>query len=327
VLRLIFDCDPGNGIPGADVDDGIALLMARRAPDVELLAVTVVAGNVPVDAGARVALSLLTAAEDGTTPVFVGCAAPLVQDPRPWRGVLDARGHTEPGPTLWAAGVTLPEPARGPASGHAAQAMVDLVMAHPGELTIVATGPLSNLALALKLEPRLADNVARLVVMGGAFSGPGGLRELNFAYDPEAALIVLASGAPMTLIPLDVTRQTLLTLADNRRLLSSHDPVTQLVGRTAEPWIRWLGAIRGAPGCHLHDPLAMAVAIDPSLVGTESMHLTVELHGALTRGRPTRWLADGRDLASDPERVGGPIDVAQTVEAERFLTLLLDLLN
>jgi inosine-uridine nucleoside N-ribohydrolase len=205
--------------------------------------------------------------------------------------------------------------------------MVDLVMANPGELTIVATGPMTNLALAFKLEPRLAQNVARLVLMGGAFTGPGGMRELNFAYDPEAAHIVLTSGAPATLIPLDVTRTTLLTLDDNRRLLSSRDPVARLLGSTAEPWIRWLGAVRGAPGCHLHDPLAMAVAIDPSLVDTESMHLAIELHGAHTRSRPTRWLADGRDLATDPDRAGGPIDVAHTVDADRFLTFLLDLLS
>jgi inosine-uridine nucleoside N-ribohydrolase len=191
----------------------------------------------------------------------------------------------------------------------------------------VATGPLTNLAVALKLEPRLADNVARLVLMGGAFTGPGGLRELNFGYDPEAAHIVLSSGAPTTLVPLDVTRQTLLTRADNRRLLSSGDPVARLLGRTAEPWIRWLEAIRGAPGCHLHDPLAMAVALEPSLVRTESMHLTVELHGALMRGRPTRWLADGYDLATDAGRAGRPIDVAQAVDADRFLAFLFQLLS
>lgn len=325
-MRLLLDCDPGNGIPGADVDDGLAIVLAKRAPQVELAAVSIVAGNVPADVGARVALALLAADGDELTPVFVGSATPLVEDPRPWRAELDGRGRRSPASEIWADAPALPEPTRCPAGGHAARVLADLVLANPGALTIVATGPLTNLALALKLEPALAEHVARIVIMGGAFSGPGGLRELNFAYDPEAAHIVLASGAPITLVPLDITRQTLFTLDDNRRLLGSRDPLVRLVARTVEPWVRWLAATRGAAGCHLHDPLAMAVALEPSLVTTTPMRLTVELRGAQTRGRPTRWLADGRDLADDPTTPGRPISVVAAVDQTRFLEFMMDLL-
>lgn len=323
---VFFDCDPGNGLPGADIDDGLALALAKRSPGIALAGVGIVAGNVDQPSGVKVALSLMAADGDDTTPVYAGAAVPLVQDPRPWREAFDGRGQRAPATDLWGDAAPLPAATREVSRVHAARALADLVMAHSGQVNVVATGPLTNLALALRIEPALARNVARLYLMGGAFSGPGGMRELNFAYDPEAAHIVLTSGAPTTLVPLDVTRQTLLTLEDNRRFLGSSDPLTRLLGQTGDPWIRFLAAIRGTPGCHLHDPLAMAVVVEPSLITTETMHLTVELHGEHTRGRPVRWLADGSEVGDTPPLGAGPIDVAQSVDAPRFLEFLMETL-
>ena len=158
--------------------------------------------------------------------------------------------------------------------------------------------------------------------MGGAFSGPGGLRELNFAFDPEAAAIVLGSGAPITLVPLDVTRQTLFTLDDNQSLLHCGDSFVESTARTVVPWIRWLAATRGATGCHLHDPLAMAVAIEPSLVETSTARVAVELSGTYLRGRPTRWSMSGAELDR-----GAPIQVVDKVDNARFVAFLLSTLT
>jgi len=326
-VRVVLDCDLGNGIPGADIDDGLALALALRAPEVQLEAVMLVAGNVSVDDAVGIALRMLAADDDHNTPVYRGSPVPLVQDPRWWRAELDGRGQCAPAREIWDGAYRFPETSRRAEALHAALALIELASRYSGQIHLVATGPLTNVALAFLLAPGMAHVLARLIIMGGAFTGPGGLRELNFAYDPEAAHIVLGSGAPITLVPLDVTRQTFFTPQHNQRLLECADAFVRSTGRTVVPWISWLAATRGVRGCHLHDPLAMAVAIDPSLVETSSSTVAVELTGEYLRGRPTRWLPSGLELSAETGARGRPIEVAQTVDNDRFLAFLLDALT
>ena len=160
-MRLIIDTDPGNGYAGADVDDALAIALALKSPEVDLLAITVVAGNVPVDCGVQGALEVLEAADELHIPVHRGADRPLMQDPRPWRALLDTRRDDRAAQRLWDDGVPAARSTLVPDPHPAAQMLVDLVDAHPGEITVLAIGPLTNIATAMLLDPEWQDKVAR----------------------------------------------------------------------------------------------------------------------------------------------------------------------
>ncbi|MEV0385903.1 nucleoside hydrolase [Nonomuraea sp. NPDC050643] len=324
-MRVIIDCDPGNTIPASDVDDGLALGLALAAPEVTLEAVTVVAGNTPRDVGVAVARDLLARAGADDVPVFPGAAAPLVEDPAPWRADLDRRRDTEQARDLWHGIATAPPvPVGEPV---AAAEIVRRVAAAPGEIHLVAVGPLTNVAQALALRPELASELASLTIMGGAFAVRGLLQELNFGYDPEAAHVVLTSGAPITLVPYDVTRLTSFTLADLDRL-AGHGPLADYLTETTRPWVRWVAEARGLPGCYLHDPLAVAVLLEPGLATRQRVRVDVELRGALTRARPIAWDASGQVQRATGLRLPDiePIDVLDGVNNDRLVSYLVDTL-
>jgi inosine-uridine nucleoside N-ribohydrolase len=327
-MRVILDCDPGNGIPGADIDDGLALGLALRSQEIELEAVTVVAGNVAVDRGVQCALEILETAGALEVPVHRGADRPLLQDPAGWRRRLDDRRDDPVAQALWGdvgpIGTTLR-----PNESPAAQALVDRVNARPGEISVLAVGPLTNLATAMLLDPEWADKVARLVVMGGAFDRPNTLQELNASYDPEATHLVFTSHAPLLVVPLDVTMHTFMRLHDVDRLDAAGTPLATYLGRTVRPWVAWLAKRFNRDGCALHDPLALAAMIEPEVVSTRSACADIELHGRLTRGRTVAW--DPRDdemlqsgLALPDVR---PVTIATDVDNDRFMPLLLDRLT
>ena len=322
-MRVIFDTDPGNGFPATDIDDGLALGLLLNRPEVTREAVTIVGGNTPVERGQRSALAMLDLA-GSQVPVFAGSRRPILEDQTIWRRELDGRGATGLAGDLWR-DVALPEPSRAIETERAADAIVRLVDQAPGALTIVAVGPLTNVATAMLLDPDLPRKVARIVVMGGNFGVRHQLQELNFGYDPEAARIVLTSGAAVTLVPLDTTLKTFLTLADNDRLVRSGRALTRFLGITSEPWIRWIASREGRDGCALHDPLAVAALLVPSLVTLERVRVDVELGGGLTRGRAVSWdpgdssLKEGLHLHAIE-----PIAVATGVDNDRFVRFLLD---
>ncbi|WP_410574286.1 nucleoside hydrolase [Amycolatopsis sp. cmx-4-61] len=321
-MRIILDTDPGNGVPGADIDDALAIALALRSPELELEAITVVAGNVPVDRGVQSALETLAAAGVTKVPVHRGAERPLLEDPTVWRTRLDARRDERTAQQLWRDLPTRPAtPAPHPTS--AAQALVDRVSARPGEITVVAIGPLTNIATAMAIDPGWAGKIARLVIMGGAFDLPNVLHELNAAYDPEATRVVLASGAPMLIVPLDVTTRTFLRLADVDRLEAAGTPLAAYLAQVVRPWMTWLAARFGADGCALHDPLALATLLDPAVITTRAASVDVELRGTLTRGRTVAWdpllLRGDLDLPDRP-----PVLIADDVDNDRFMPLLLD---
>jgi inosine-uridine nucleoside N-ribohydrolase len=324
-VRLIIDADPGNGVAGSDVDDAIAIALALASPEVELLAVTVVCGNVPVDQGVQGALELLESAGASHIPVHRGADRPLLQDPRPWRRLLDIRREDPTAQALWrdvppAATTRTPDPR--PAS----RMLVELVDAHPGEITVLAIGPLTNVATAMLLDPEWQHKVQRIVWMGGAFELPDVLQELNAAYDPEATHLVMTSDAPLLVIPLDVTLRTYMHLDQVAMLETAAKPLAQYLGRTVRPWVTWLAARFGREGCPLHDPLAMAAILDPGVVATRLRAADIELEGRLTRGRTVAWDAANDELMQVivPVPEERPVEIAHAVENDRFMPLLVE---
>lgn len=186
----------------------------------------------------------------------------------------------------------------------------------------------TNVARAIMIDPALPGKLAGIAIMGGAFGVKHRPQELNFGYDPEAAQIVVTCGAKIILVPLDTTLLTDLTPAQNERLSRSADPLARLLGVTCAPWISYVIDVRGRRGCPLHDPLAVAVLIDPSLVTLEEVYVDVELAGRLTRARPVSWV-DGDPIPYAGLRMPrrAKIQVATGVDSGRFVALLLDRLD
>lgn len=323
--RVIFDCDPGNGVPATDIDDGLALGLLLAAPQIQVEAVTIVSGNTHRDVGYDVARTML---EDigVDVPVHAGSAEALVEPSAPWAQRREERRSSPEALELWD-GIA---PPRVFDAGHrydAASEIVRRVSEAPGEITIVAVGPLTNIAHALQLRPELATEVRQILIMGGAFDVPGYLQELNFGIDPEAARIVLASGADIVLVPLDVTIQTTLTLEDVARLRDVGTPLASYLSSTTEPWIRYCEIFRELPGCRLHDPLAAALLLEPDLVQTERCSVDVQLSGT-ARSRPLRWNSDSLKLAAGIEVPSIPeISVAVGVDNARLVSVLVDVLS
>lgn len=312
--RILLDTDLAMGAPGANVDDGFALALAIADPDLSVELVTTVAGNTDVDTATRLTVQLLGYLGSAHIPVVCGAAGPL--DPR--------LGLRTPGGSP-AASAAL-GPTSGP-SGQAAAALVERVMARPGALTIVAVGPLTNVARALLAEPQVADAVQEIVIMGGVFreqtniaTQPG---EFNFWADPDAASAVLSSGAHLRFVGLDVTRRVRLTRADAARLAASGGNFAKFASACADAWISHRERIRpGDPtergSCALHDPLAVAVVNHPDLVTWQSAHVAVETSSPVTRGVA---IADLLMLEHPPEP---NCRIATAVDADAFRSLFFE---
>jgi purine nucleosidase len=279
LTRIILDTDLAMGAPGSDIDDGFALALAVGDPGLSLELVTTVGGNTDVDTATRLSSELLGLLGRSDVPVVRGSSGPL--NPRLRRA---DRSHAAPGTA--APGTAAPGP-------YAAAEIVARVMAEPGELTLVAIGPLTNVALALLLEPRLASAVREIVVMGGVFleqtNVAGMPGEFNFWCDPEAVEVVLHSGASLRLVGLDVTRRVRLSRADAARLGADGGEFGRLAAEYTEGWIALQERVKPREeleqgSCALHDPLAVAVVTRPDLVTWQEAHVAVETAGVVARG-------------------------------------------
>lgn len=268
MTALLIDTDPG-------VDDALAILMAHAHADV--VALTIAAGNVGLGHTVGNALRLVETIGAGT-PVHPGCPSPLVV-PAPGAGFV----HGEDG-----FGDTAYLPAtRAAEDEHAALALIRLAKARPGELTLVALGPLTNLALALRLDPELPSRFARLVVMGGAVTGRGNVHlapvEFNIGFDPEAAHVVFSSWPQFDLVDWEACVRHAFAFDRFAELLAAGDARARFYEAIVRK-ARAFNAGRGR-GMIVADALAMAVALEPSIVRrAESHHVGVELAGGLTRG-------------------------------------------
>ncbi|MFJ3489739.1 nucleoside hydrolase [Leifsonia aquatica] len=289
--KIIIDTDPGVGIPGTDADDPIALYLAVNDPRLDLIGVTTTFGNCPPELSARGAGAVLRALGRDDIPVSIGSPVPLSGElpPQLARAYAGARGR--PGR------IDLPE-AHEVASGRTAEDfIVEAVHAHPGEVTIVAIGPQTNLARALRKDPSLAEEIASVVFMGGGLGldreyGRGNVTpvaECNIYFDPDAADIVFRSGIELTMIGLDVTNPNtgLLLTADAIAGIDRDSTDLALFAEICDTYLESPMFQHGL-GCVLYDPLAVAVAADPSIGAFERMSLIVDTSDAATRGQTLR---------------------------------------
>jgi purine nucleosidase len=307
--KILLDCDTG-------IDDAIMLLYlaaAVRAGEAELLAVGTVHGNIDSLTGALNTLRLLELGGVEGVPVAIGSARPLAQEVH---FALDVHGTDGLGETH------LPAPAGGPvADVSAPEQIVRLARRFPGELTVLAVGPLTNLAVALLLEPRLPELVREVIVMGGAFDHPGNITthaEANVWHDPEAADLVLAGAWPLVLVPLDATHPTAVDGAWLDRVAGANTEVGRVVSGILDFYVRVYTPILGYRGCVIHDPLAAMVAVRPDLGEYAERPVWVELRGEHTRGT-TLWDARARP----PESARPAVRVMTSTDAPAFRDRLL----
>ena len=278
--RIIIDCDPG-------VDDAAALLFALASPELNVEAVTTVFGNGPVDACTANALRILAAAGRADIPVYRGAGRPLLREPNPgWASQVhgtDALGNLAAGPMEWDPGRVENE--------SAAVELVRRIEGSPGEITVLALGRMTNVALALSLEPQLADNVAEIVVMGGAVFVPGNVSPVataNLYEDPEAAAILYQSGARIVQVGLDVCDRVEFSKEQLDRLGRAENPGARLLA-AATPFLqgyyRGRGMLADPEGVRYNDVPAVAYAVNPGWFETREMYVTVDYQGPATRGQ------------------------------------------
>ncbi|WP_239374154.1 nucleoside hydrolase [Snodgrassella gandavensis] len=324
--RIVIDCDPGNGIAGANVDDGLALALALAADSIKLELITIVAGNTPRDTGYRVARQLLQELNK-EIPVVKGAAQALIEPAAPWREQLDNNVRKQGLLSLWDNLPPLPA-LNDHSAPHAAQAIGELVCGNPGEITVVAIGPLTNIAHTIQLYPDFARSVAEIVIMGGVFQLDGYLKDTNFAVDPEAAKIVIESGANITLAPLDVTTQTMLTHQDLDKLQSFANPLTDFIVRTSRPWMDYSMQTRHLAGCWIHDVLCVAKLIDSNIVTSSPYIVDVSTARDYTRASSRRWKEGALRLTVGmPEVTHQPVNVMESVDNQRLLDIIFNALG
>jgi inosine-uridine nucleoside N-ribohydrolase len=316
---VIIDTDPG-------VDDAFALLLAMRSPELNVLAVTVVAGNVPSSVGLPNALRMVEIGGRPQTPVALGAPAPLTR-----RAVHAYYAHGTNG----LGGVPFPEAKIKPVAEPATEIIRRLVRERPGRVSIVTLGPLTNIALALRADPELARMIPRIVMMGGSLSGGNTTpsAEFNIYFDPEAARVVFQSGIPLVMVGLDVTNKARLREEHVKAMEAGGNPASEAAGKLGRSWMDRAKALGRTDGFGMHDPLAMAVFIDPSVVTLKKYYVDVETAGELTAGETVAWEQAPVRISAPP--AGGAqsevrsatlqpnVEVAVAVDSTKFFRLLL----
>jgi purine nucleosidase len=302
LCRMILDVDTG-------VDDAMAILYALARPGIRLEALTTTFGNTDVDTATQNTLRILELAGRADIPVARGVGRSLL---KPYVKAADhVHGRNGLGE------VELPAPRAKATGEHAADLIIRMAKESPGAITLCPVGPITNVAIALAKAPEIAGLLKEIVVMGSTVFHPGiqgipsPMADANFWNDPEAAQIVLRSGARITLVGMDVTMTVLLT-KPMRDAIADGGTVGATMMRIAEFYVNSYAAMYpGIAGCGLHDPLAVAIAEDPSLARKHSMAVDIELAGTMTRGQV---VADRRRTAVGRENA----DVCLGVDGERF---------
>ena len=303
--RFLIDTDTAS-------DDAVALVMALRHPDVHVEAITLVAGNVPVDQGLQNALYTVQLCERDT-PVYRGMDRPLL---RPLGTAEYVHGQDGLGD------IGLPLSGRKPADGHAVDVIVDLINENPGEITLISIGPLTNLAMALLRDPSIADKVPEYFMMGGIGYGYGNVTpvaEYNIWVDPEAAKIVFDSGLPITMIGWDISRlYAVLEEEEVQQMRATGTPLANFCIDIQGALTEYAVHVSHLKNFDLPDPIAMAVALDGSVVTEEKrLHVDVETVSELCRGQ----------TVVDHLGVNGKVpntNVILAASRDRFLEMLFD---
>jgi purine nucleosidase len=319
--KIIFDTDPGT-------DDAMALMLALNSPELDVRAITVVPGNVTAKQGLENALRMVSLANRCDIPVAGGAQHPLFQK------VITAEfWHGKNG----LADIELPPSKCKVDERFGPDLIIQLVHASPHEITLVPVGPLTNIALALSKDPSIVPLVKEVVIMGGSITGGNvnAAAEANIYNDPEAAQIVFQAGWPLTMVGLDVGDKTLLSQKYLDQLNVKHGPVNDFIHGVAQ-FLVTLSAKFGSPGTPMYDPLAVGVAIDPTLVKAPAMHVDVETRGEFTRGETVanrrgaverNVLHGDRYIIEGVDEVKANAKVCTDVEADRFLQMFVSRLQ
>ncbi|MFH5774331.1 nucleoside hydrolase [Paracoccus sp. NGMCC 1.201697] len=282
--KIIIDTDPGQ-------DDAVAILLALASPELEVMGLTAVAGNVPLDLTQRNARIICQIAGRGDLPVHAGCDRPLAR-----HLVTAEHVHGKTGLD----GIRLFEPDAPLAPGHAVDFIIQTLMREaPGTVTLVPIGPLTNIASAFQKAPEVISRVQEIVLMGGAYFEVGNITpaaEFNIYVDPEAAKIVFSSGVPLTVLPLDVTHQA-LTSRDWIEAMRASGPVGQAIAGWTDFFERYDREKYGSEGAPLHDPCAIAFLLRPELFNGRDVNVEIETQGEFTQGMTVAdwWRVSGRE--------------------------------
>jgi inosine-uridine nucleoside N-ribohydrolase len=304
--RVVLDCDPGH-------DDAMAILLAAASPSIDLRAITTVAGNQTLDKTTLNARRVCSVAGIAGVPIAAGCDGPLKRE-----RIIAAEIHGPSGLD----GVDWPEPTVEVDRRHAADVIIEEADASAEPLTIVAVGPLTNVATALQRAPRIVDRLERISIMGGAV-GVGNWTpsaEFNIYADPEAAQAVLDSGLPITLVPLEVTHLALAT----PEVIARIDRLDTAVGRMSVALLRYFAEtyerVFDFPAPAVHDPVAVAAVIDPTIARTRHVNVVIDTTSELSTGRTVcdMYATTGREPNAD---VGVDLDV------DRFWDLMIGALS
>ena len=294
--KIILDCDPGH-------DDAIAILLAGRDPRIELLGITVVAGNQTLD---RTAINAMQVCQylGIDVPVYAGCDRPMVRDKLTAGDIHGSTGLD--GPDFAPLDRKL-EPM------HAVNYLVKTLMESDGNITLVPTGPLTNIAMAMRMEPRIVPKIKRIVLMGGSYSygNVSPAAEFNIMADGDAAHVVFSCGCPITMVGLDVTRKVLCVPTIVDRMAKIDTPAGHLFVDLMRFFNRTQKEVFGWEGGPLHDPVTVASILDPQLLTTKPMHVEIEHRSIQSYGRTNADVFGYLHLEPN-------VDVATDLDVDRF---------
>jgi purine nucleosidase len=302
--KIIIDTDPGQ-------DDAVAILLALASPEeIDLLGITCVAGNVPLDLTSRNARIVCELAGRTDVKVYVGCDRPLGRDLVTAEHVHGKTGLDGP---------DLPDPTMPLAEGHGVDFIIETLREHaPGTVTLCPLGPLTNIATAMQKAPDVTSRIARIVLMGGGYFEGGNITptaEFNIYVDPQAADIVFKSGVPLVVMPLDVTHKALVTKDRNDAFRALGTPVGTAVAQMTDFFERFDKEKYGSNGAPLHDPCVTAYLIDPDLFTGRHINVEIETTSELTMGMTVADWWGVTDRAPNATFMGG-------IDADGFFALL-----
>ena len=317
--RVIIDTDPGT-------DDALAIFLALNSPELKIEALTPVAGNVPLSLTLPNALRLLEIAGRTEIPVAAGADRPLVR-----RLVTATYAHGENG----LGGIQFPDPTTKPVGETATQLIRRMAHASPHEIHLITLGPLTNIATAFQEDRDLPHLIPSITIMGGSLSG-GNISpaaEFNMYVDPEAAQVVFRSGVPLTMVGLDVTQRAMLREEDIQRMERSKKPEGRAAGKIARASMNHVRQTSATGGPPMHDSLAMATFLYPSLVTLKDLYVEIETSGTFTAGGTVAYRK--APVRGSPPMANAPVvaasnefrpnaRVALEVDVDRFLKLLVD---
>ena len=303
--KIIIDTDPGQ-------DDAVAILLALASPELDVLGITAVAGNVPLHFTERNTRVICELAGKAHVPVFAGCAAPLTR-----KLVTAEHVHGKTGLD----GIEMPAPTMPLQDRHAVDFIIETLRSQPsGSVTLCPLGPLTNIATALQRAPEVAERIQEIVLMGGAYFEVGNITpaaEFNIYVDPEAADIVMKSGIPLTIMPLDVTHKALTSPEWVGAMQGLGTPVGAAVASWTNFFERFDVTKYGGHGAPLHDPTVIAYLLDPELFSGRHINVEIETQSDLTRGMT---VADWWGVTDRPRNA----TFIGHVQAEGFFALLTD---